>query len=216
VKIPIKGTIIPNDYKDIYDWFGYESTSPNDVEAALEKANGESIEVEINSGGGEIFAGSEIYSKIKAYAGNKIIEIVGLAGSAASVIAMAAKSRIYPAAMMMIHNVASTASGDFNAHNHEAEILLEANKAIANAYEAKTGKTQDELLELMNAETWMNAKTALENGFVDEMADGILMNGFGCRILTEAEIREARAEIENENKRKIERERLSLKKMEVI
>ena len=64
-------------------------TSPGMVGKVLEEANGEDIEVEINSGGGSVFAGSEIYTAIKSYKGKKTAKIVGLAASAASVIAMA-------------------------------------------------------------------------------------------------------------------------------
>jgi ATP-dependent Clp endopeptidase proteolytic subunit ClpP len=170
MKVKIKGPIIGNSEAWIYEWFGIEATSPSMVDKAIEKANGEDLEVEINSGGGSVFAGSEIYTALKSYKGNVIVKIVGLAASAASVIAMAGKKvMMSPTAQMMIHNVSSWAEGDYREMEHTAEILKNANNTIANAYRLKTGKEQDELLSLMNKETWMTAQKAKELGFIDEI-----------------------------------------------
>ena len=170
MKVNIKGPIISNSDAWIYDWFGIEATSPNSVDRALEKANGEDIEEEINSGGGSVFAGSEIYTALKSYKGNVTVKIVGLAASAASVIAMAGKKIIMsPTAQMMVHNVSSYAEGDYRNMEHTAEVLKSANNTIANAYRIKTGKMQEELLSLMDSETWMTAEKAKELGFIDEI-----------------------------------------------
>jgi len=170
VKINIKGPIISNSDAWIYEWFGIEATSPSMVDKAIEKANGEDLEVEINSGGGSVFAGSEIYTALKSYPGNVTVKIVGLAASAASVVAMAGKKVLMsPTAQMMIHNVSSCAAGDYREMEHTAEILKSANDTIANAYRLKTGKTQEELLRLMDNETWMTAQKAKEHGFIDEI-----------------------------------------------
>lgn len=176
MKVNIKGPIVSNSDAWIYEWFGIEATSPNSVNKVLEKANGEDIEVEINSGGGSVFAGSEIYTALKSYPGNVTVKIVGLAASAASVIAMAGdKVMMSPTAQIMIHNVSSRASGDYRDMEHTAEVLKSANNTIANAYRLKTGKTQEELLSLMDDETWMTAEKAKELGFIDEIMfeDGI-------------------------------------------
>lgn len=170
MKINIKGPIISNSDAWIYEWFGIEATSPSMVDKAIEKANGEDLEVEINSGGGSVFAGSEIYTALKSYKGNVTVKIVGLAASAASVIAMAGKKVLMsPTAQMMIHNVSSWAAGDYREMEHTAEILKNANDTIANAYRLKTGKEQKELLSLMDNETWMTAQKAKELGFIDEI-----------------------------------------------
>ena len=168
-KINIKGAIVSSEDKWIYDWYGIESVSPKDVEKGLQDANGQDIEVDINSGGGDIFAGSEIYTALRSYKGNILINIVGLAASAASVISMAGKSRITPTGMYMIHNVSSSASGDYKDMEHSAEVLKIANQSIANAYKEKTGLTDKELLELMDKETWMSAEAAVKNRFVDDV-----------------------------------------------
>lgn len=172
-KIDIKGTIVSDDDKWIYDWFGMSAVCPKDVGKVISMANGQSLEININSGGGDIFAGSEIYTSIRAYKGEKQINIVGLAGSAASVIAMAARSMITPTGMVMIHNVSSSANGDYHDMQHSADVLQIANRSIANAYKEKTGLSDKELLALMDTETWMSAEDALKNKFVD----GIMFSG---------------------------------------
>mgnify|MGYP000986543908 CR=1 FL=1 len=169
-KINIKGVIIPNDYKWIYDWFEIESTCPNDVNSQLEGLTSEELDVIINSGGGDVYSGSEIYTTIKDYKGNVTSKIVGIAASAASVIAMAGdKVMISPTAQIMIHNVSSAARGDYRVFEHESEVLKNYNKSIANAYILKSGMSQDELLDLMDKETWLNAQQAKEKKLVDEI-----------------------------------------------
>ena len=168
-KIDVKGEIVGNSDAWIYEWLDIEHTSPQGIAKQLAEANGEEIEVEINSPGGSIFAGSEIYTALRAYKGNKNIRIVGLAGSAASVIAEAGESEISPTAMYMIHNVQSGVHGDYREMEHQAEILKTANQSIANAYIDKTGMSNEELLALMDTETWLNAQQAVEYGFVDKV-----------------------------------------------
>jgi len=170
MKIEIKGVIVPNNYAEIYEWLGIENISPSKVNQALDEANGEDVEVEINSSGGYIFAGNEIYSALKNYKGNVSIRIIW-AGSAASVIAMARHSIMEPTAMMMIHNVQGIGEGDYIDFAHESEVLKTASRALSVAYQLKTGKTEKEIMTLMDRETWFTAKEAHELGFVDEVAD---------------------------------------------
>ena len=181
-KIEVMGTRVGIAVMWIYEWVGMDATCPKDVNAAISEANGEPLLVEINSGGGDVFAGSEIYTALKAYAGTVEINIVGLAASAASVIAQAGHSRISPTALFMVHNVSGSAAGDFHDMQQEAEILQTANKAVAAAYLEKTGKSMEELLGIMDAETWMDAQKAVEYGFVDEVmfaSAPTLTNGIG-------------------------------------
>jgi len=167
-KCKIKGVIIPNDYKNVYNWFGWDATCPKDIDDFLNEANGEDIEVDINSGGGDVYTGSEIYTLLMSYKGNITGNIVGIAGSAASVIGMGCKNLyIAPTAQIMIHNAASVARGDYRAMQHSAEVLKGWNKSIANAYQLKTNMEPEKLLNLMNKETWLTAQEALANKFVD-------------------------------------------------
>ena len=169
-EINIRGDIISNDDKWIYDWLEWDSTCPADVKAALDsKPECEMLMVLINSGGGSVFAGQEIYSMLRDREDVQI-SIQSLAGSAASVIAMANKNEISPVGMIMIHNVRmSGAAGDYHDMKKNAEILQRMNEALAAAYVEKTGRDQDEILRLMDKETWLTANQALELGFVDSI-----------------------------------------------
>ena len=167
-KINVKGTIISNDDAWIYELFEIEHTSPKMIDEKIEELNGEQAIIEINSGGGSVFAGSEIYTKLKKL--NLDVEIVGLAGSAASVIAMAGKKvSISPTAQIMIHNASTVARGDKNEMNDTSEFLDSIDSGIANAYQHKTNLPIEEILEMMSKETWMNAQSAVEKGFADEI-----------------------------------------------
>lgn len=115
-------------------------------------------------------AGQEIYSALHGRTDVEI-RIRSIAGSAASVIAMANRCEISPVGIIMIHNVSMCrASGDYHAMEKNAEILKQMNAAMAEAYMAKTGKTEEEILELMDRETWITARQALEMGFVDAIS----------------------------------------------
>lgn len=166
--IDIRGDIISNDDKWIYDWLEWDATCPRDVSEAIQNnPKGERITVLINSGGGSVFAGNEIYSLLHGR-DDVDIQIQSMAGSAASVIAMANHSEISPVGMIMIHNVSIRgASGDYHDMKKNAEILQQMNAALAAAYTAKTGKPEDEILKMMDRETWITANQALEMGFVD-------------------------------------------------
>ncbi|MEX3625843.1 head maturation protease, ClpP-related [Viridibacillus arvi] len=171
MKIAIKGPIISDGEQFIYDWFGIPATSPvkvlNIIEEAIQNKVNE-LTVVINSGGGSVFSASEIYTELKKFEGNVNVEIVGMAASAASVIAMAGtKIVMSPTGQLMIHNASTTAWGDYRDMNHTGEFLQKVNQSIMNSYTAKTGKATDELKALMDAETWMTAQDAKEAGFVD-------------------------------------------------
>ena len=186
MKLKIHGDIVPNDDKWIYDWLELEATAPADVEKAIEAcADGETLDVEISSGGGQIFAGSQIYTALRGYKkGPLTISVTGLAASAASVIAMAGRCEMAPTALMMIHNVSTAARGDYREMEHTAEVLRTANEAIAAAYREKTGMDRDKLFEMMDRETWITAERAVELGF----ADGILGEEKGTEPLAAAAI----------------------------
>lgn len=169
MKISIRGPIVSSNQHRLYQFYGMEATSPKSVSDALAKGNGERAEVEINSGGGEIFAASEIYTALRNYAGGVIVRIVGLAASAASIIAMAGESEMTPTGMMMIHNVQTSTDGDYRQMEHTAGVLRDANHAIISAYVAKTGRPEAEIAAMMDAETWITAERAVELGLVDRV-----------------------------------------------
>lgn len=167
--IDIKGPIITNDDKWIYDWFGVDYCCPADIRSQLDKvADDEGVQVVINSSGGDIFAASEIYDML---AESKATIKVIFAASAASYIACACTSEIVPTGMLMIHNVSSYAAGDYNDMAHESGVLLKASKAVATAYRLKTGMSEDELIGLMDEETWLTADEAVKKGFIDKVTE---------------------------------------------
>lgn len=170
VNLDIKGPIISNDEAWIYDLFEIEATSPKKVHDVLGSADGDDLIVSINSPGGYVDEGSEIYTTLKNYPGYVEIQIVGVAASAASFIAMAGDHiKIAPTARMMIHNASNIAQGDHQLMTKNAQVLQTTDRAIVNAYAIKTGKSVDDLLAMMDEETWMNAQQALEHNFVDEI-----------------------------------------------
>ncbi|WP_102342286.1 head maturation protease, ClpP-related [Galactobacillus timonensis] len=169
--INVRGVIVSDDDAWIYDYMGMTQTHPSAVSDAIASADAnEPLDVYINSPGGEINAGSEIYSALKR-AGDRVhIHITGEAASAASVIAMAGWCDMEPTARMMVHNVSTTASGDYRDMDAASEALKTANRAIAAAYVAKTGMTEKDALSLMDHETWLTAQDALDYGLIDAIS----------------------------------------------
>ena len=211
MRIDVKGVIVPNDDAWIYDWCEIENTSPQKVLAALEEADGTEVDVYINSGGGDVFAGSEIYSALREYKGTVRIHIVGLAASAASVIACAGWSDISPAAMMMVHNVSGYARGDWRTMAKESTTLQQANRAIAAAYCAKTGMTEAEALDLMGKETWLTSGDALKLGIVDAIAEEPVRLAAAMGLLPAETIEKIRNTVLSP--KEIEREKNNLEKL---
>ena len=169
-KINVNGPIISSDEQWIYNYFGIDATSSKSIENSLNMAKGDELEVLINSPGGYVDEGSAIYTMLKDYESNVTIKIVGMAASAASVIAMAGdKIMISPTARLMIHNASGGVCGDYRDMTHSAQVLKDCNEAISNAYALKTGMKKEDLLNLMDETTFMNATKAKELGFVDEI-----------------------------------------------
>lgn len=170
--VNINGDIICTDMKWIYDWLEYESCCPADVKNVITELKDESEELKviINSPGGDVQAGQEIYSVLKDVKNHVTIEVQSMAASAASMIAMAGDTvRMSPVSLLMIHNASTRADGDYRDMQHTAEVLQTVNAAIMQAYIAKTGKTEDELKVMMDKETWLTANQCLEYGFADEI-----------------------------------------------
>lgn len=170
-KINIIGEIINNDLKEVYDWYGIDSTCPNDVIEILNSSEeSEKLEIYINSSGGSVFSGFEIYTLLKEWKGGTTVKIIGMAGSSASTIAMCGDIiKISPVGQIMIHNSSILTSGNHNDLSKDIEILKGIDQSIVNAYKLKTGIADDELKTLMNDETYMTAQKSKELGFVDEI-----------------------------------------------
>ena len=170
--VTVNGDIICNDMKWIYDWLEYESCCPADVKNVIAELTDENEELKviINSPGGDVQAGQEIYSILKDIKNPVTINVQSMAASAASMVAMAGDTvKMSPVALLMIHNASTCTSGDYRDMQHTADVLQTVNTAIMQAYIAKTGKTEDELKVMMDKETWLTANQCLEHGFADEI-----------------------------------------------
>ncbi|MGX7375017.1 head maturation protease, ClpP-related [Enterococcus asini] len=149
-------------------WFD-DDVTPQLFKDELMSGEG-NITVWINSPGGDCVAAAQIYNMLKEYSGDVVVKIDGLAASAASVIAMAGdKVVMSPVAMMMIHNPSTVAFGEKVDMQKAIAMLDEVKESIINAYEIKTGMSRTKLAHMMDAETWMDAHSALDLGFTDEI-----------------------------------------------
>lgn len=132
------------------------------------------VVVRINSPGGDVLAGAELYAALREHReqGHHVtVHVTALAASAASVVAMAGeKVLMSPAAYMMIHNPWSFALGNADDFRQLADQLDAIADGIIEAYRLKTGKSKAKLKELLDAETYMSAPAAIREGF----ADGLL------------------------------------------
>ena len=149
-------------------WWGDEVT-PKMFMDELAECIGD-ITVWINSPGGDVVAGSQIYTALKEHKGQVTVKIDGIAASAASVIAMAGDF-VYmsPTSLLMIHDPMTIAMGNENDMEQAINILRECKESIINAYALKTGISRAKVSRLMSDETWMNAKKAVELGFADKI-----------------------------------------------
>ena len=149
-------------------WFGDEVT-PAVFREELNTAEGD-IVLWINSPGGDCFAAAQIYNMLMDYPGSVAVKIDGLAASAASVIAMAGSTvEISPVGMILVHNPMTISIGDVQEMERAIALLAEVKESIINAYEIKTGMSRAKISRLMDAETWMNAKKAVELKFADDI-----------------------------------------------
>lgn len=153
-----------------YSWWGDEVTPKQFADDLEEVKNVDTINVRINSVGGDVFAAHAIYSLLKSAKPQIMVYIDGLAASAATVIMMAGdKIMMPPNAMIMIHNPWTIARGETKDFEKSIEILTKVKDSIILAYEAKTGLDKEELSVLMDAETWMTGQEAYDKGFIDEL-----------------------------------------------
>ena len=155
-------------------WFD-DDVTPKLFREQLNAGTGDVV-IWVNSPGGDCVAASQIYAMLMDYKGHITVKIDGIAASAASVIAMAGTEVLMsPTSLLMIHNPLTVAIGDSEEMQKAIAMLDEVKESIINAYELKTGMSRAKLAHLMDAETWMNAQTAIELGF----ADGILTRETG-------------------------------------
>lgn len=163
---------------DGYDWWGDKirsETSANHFREELTKhPNAKEIKLFINSYGGDVSEGTAIYSQLRRHPAHKTVYIDGFACSIASVIAMAGDTIIMPHnTMMMIHNMWMIAIGNAAELRKTADDLDKINDAGRQAYLEKAGEklSEDKLIEMMDAETWLTAEECIEYGLADKYAE---------------------------------------------
>ncbi len=149
------------------DWDGSGMTARL-VNSVLRRAKGEPVVVNVNSPGGDFFEGVTIYNMLREYEGRIDVNVIGLAASAASVIAMAADElKVAKSGFLMIHNSWGMVIGNQHDMTKAAETFAVFDSAMAGVYANRSGKTEDEISVLMSSDYWMTGETAVEDGFAD-------------------------------------------------
>lgn len=172
MRVTLNGEVVRDDDQWLYDWFSISAFSPSTVRRALaENPEGEELVLEINSPGGDVHSGFEIYSVLRSAQGVKTrAEVQSLSASAASTLMLGAdEAWISPVAEMMIHLPATVTRGDREDHRASIRMLDAVADGILEAYVAKSRgkKTRDELRRMMASATWLTAREALDAGLVD-------------------------------------------------
>ena len=218
-RIQMRGPLIPNNSQEVYDYYGMEATSAKSIAEALPE-DGSDVVIEVNSNGGLVTVGSDIYTALKNYSGHVTVEVTGMAASACSVAIMGAdKVVISPTAQIMIHKaLLKYVSGNSDDFESAANALKASDRGIINAYKAKTGLSENELLELMKNETYMSADEAVEKGFADEIMtfnESEAVASIGNGLLPQAVIDEF-FEVHGKRRKEIEAMKREIEKEEIL
>lgn len=177
MRIHLNGQVVPSKDQWLYDWFGIPAFCPAVVRQAIEiNPPGEDLELEINSVGGSVFAGFEIYSVLQEAKCNTVAIVQSLAASAASTVMVGCKRVLLsPVAQVMIHLPATETYGNRHDHREGLQMLESITQSILNGYQLRCGEkaSRKRLEQLMDSETWLPAQDAVELG----LADAIMVDG---------------------------------------
>lgn len=153
-----------------YDWWTGEGVTAKRVAAALRAMGSGPVTVNVNSPGGDMFEGLAIYNLLREHEGEVTVKVLGLAASAASIIAMAGDTvQIARAGFFMVHNGWIIAQGNRHDMREYADWMEPFDAAMADIYAARTGLDADEVTRQMDGETWINGSSAIEQGYADEL-----------------------------------------------
>ncbi|MCR4158816.1 Clp protease ClpP [Kerstersia gyiorum] len=154
-----------------YDWWTGEGVTAKRIAGALRQIGADAdIEVIINSPGGDMFEGVAIYNLLREHKGHVTVKIIGVAASAASIIAMAGDTiQIGLPSFVMIHNGWIVAVGNRHELREAADWMEPFDAAMVDVYEARAQVSREEIQSMMDKETWMGGKTAIEKGFADDL-----------------------------------------------
>lgn len=132
----------------------------------------ETIDLFINSPGGDVFDGQAIASQLRRHSATVNVQIDGIAASIASVIAMSGDTvTIADGGLFMIHQASTFTGGNAQEMRETADVLDKIDGQLAEVYTQRTGRAMDEIVAMMAAETWFTAQEAVDNGFADEVRD---------------------------------------------
>lgn len=159
-------------YGDIADSVYWDEVGAKEFVADLSKVTSNDITVRINSGGGSVFAGFAMYNSLKQHKASVTVRVDGLAGSAASIVAMAGDKIIMPlGSMMFIHNSWTYAAGNSGELKEHAEMLSKIDTTMLEVYKAKTGLDEATIKDLMDKDSWLTANEAKNLGFATDIED---------------------------------------------
>lgn len=177
MRVSISGAIVANEDKWLYDYFDIPNTCPAEIRDAIEATpEGDTLTVEINSGGGDMFAGFEMYSILRQAACPTVAEVQSLAASAASTAMIGCDTVLLsPVAQVMIHMAITETRGNEDAHRESLRALESFFVSILNGYELRCGAKCDRatLERYVRQSTWIPVQDAVAMG----IADGILGGG---------------------------------------
>lgn len=157
---------------EIFDVIGGEQVNPTTISAALAQLGNLPALVKINSPGGDFYAGNTIYNLLRAHRPGVTVQVLGIAASAASVIAMAGNTiEIARSAEIMIHRAWLVAIGNVDTMDQAAKMLRQIDASMVDIYAARTGQKPARVAELMAAETFMTSSEAIKLGFVDRLLE---------------------------------------------
>jgi len=155
---------------ELYDEIGYWGVTAKGFRARLKETSGD-IVLRLNSPGGDVFDGIAIYNDLLAYDGKVRVEVSGMAASVASIIAMAGDEIVMAEnSFMMIHNAWTVSIGNRHDFSDVAAVLTKIDDAMARTYAAQTKTGIRDIKRMMDDETWLSAKEAVEAGFASAVA----------------------------------------------
>jgi ATP-dependent protease ClpP protease subunit/phage major head subunit gpT-like protein len=140
-----------------------------DLNAFLEAANGNPVDIAINSPGGSVFEALAAYNALAEYTGVVTTTVDALAASAASVVFMAGTRRVMlEGSMLMLHRASGLTAGNKNDHAKTAEVLAKIDQQVINIYARVSGLPVNRITAMLDEETWLDANAARSNGFATE------------------------------------------------
>lgn len=178
-----------NGYIDDAVWFGDEIT-PESLHDMLYEAGcdqTEDVHIRLNSYGGNCNAATRMHDDLAAYPGKIFVTVSGTAASAATVLAMAAdRLEMTPGSLWMIHNPSVMVVGNERDLLDAIELLRACKDSIINVYAKRCRLGHETISDMMDKTTWMDAQTALSNGFIDNIAESASGGPSNC-VLNQAD-----------------------------